>query len=92
LENQRQQVALETRIAYLRLKKALDLVPTLKAQTEYAREAVRLAGERYQQRLGSLVELNQAEAALAEAEARELTQVYAVKGADAELQFAIGRR
>ncbi len=92
LEIERQQVALQTRVAYLRLKNALDLIPALKAQSEYAREAARLAGARYRERLGSLVELNQSQAALAEAEAREITQAYAVKTADAELQFAVGHR
>ena len=92
LESQRQQVALEARTAYLRLQKALALIRAVQAQAEYARQAVRLAQARYGERLGTLVELNQAGAGLAEAETREVTQIYDIKIAEAELQFAVGRQ
>ena len=92
LGNQRQQVELETRTAYLRLQNALESIPAQKAQAEYAREAARLARERFRERLGSFVELNQAEAGVAEAEAREAAQIYDAKTAEAELEFAIGHR
>ena len=91
LENERQQATLETRTAYLRFEKALEIIPVVQAQAQYVREAVRLAQARYRERLGSLVELTQAEAGLAEAEARDVTQFYEAKAAEAELRFAVGR-
>jgi outer membrane protein len=92
LEDLSQQVELEARRSHLRLQNALRSIPALKLQSEYSRRAVRLARERYRERLGTMVELNQAEAALAQAEAAEATGMYAIKLAEAELNFAIGRR
>lgn len=92
IEELTQQVALGTRTAYVQFQNALQSLPMLKVRTEYAREAVRLAAARYRERLGTIVELNQAEASLAEAQAAEVTGAYRVKSAEAELRFAVGRR
>jgi outer membrane protein TolC len=92
IEELMQQIALETRTAYFQLQNALQSLPTLRLRAEYSREAVRLASARYRERLGTIVELNQAEAGLAEAEAGEVTGIYRVKSAEAELRFAVGRR
>jgi outer membrane protein TolC len=82
----------ETRTAFLRLQNALQSIETRKSRATFAREAARLARARYQERLGSMVELTQAEANLGEAEASEVIGVYTTRVAESELRFAIGRR
>src|SRR5260370_9475635 len=84
-ESLKQQVALEIRTAWFRLKNAIDSLPVLHLQTEYARSATRLADERYRERLGSFVELSTAQASLAEASARESVGFYDPKMAQPEL-------
>jgi outer membrane protein TolC len=85
-------VALEIRTAWFRLKNALDSIPVCHLETEYARNAARLADERYRERLGSFVELAAAQASLAGASAGESVGLYDVKIAEAELRHAAGRR
>ena len=87
-EGLRQQIALETRTSYYRLENAIESIPVRQVQTEASGEAVRLARARYREQLGSIVELNEAEALLAEAEAHKASAVYAAKIAEAELEFA----
>ncbi len=91
-ESLKQQVALEIRTAWFRLRNATDSLPMLHLQTEYARNATRLADERYRERLGSFVELSIAQASLAEASASESVGLYDAKIAEAELRRAAGRR
>lgn len=91
-ESWKQQVALEIRTAWFHFQNAIDSLPALRLQTEYARNAARLADERYRERLGSFVELNAAQASLAEASAGESEGVYDVKLREAELLHAAGRR
>ncbi|MBI3471386.1 MAG: TolC family protein [Candidatus Solibacter usitatus] len=91
LDDLLQQVTLETRTAYFRLQNAQASIPTRQQQADYARSAARLARARYRERLGSMVELSQAEAALAEAEATQAAAVFQAKTAEAELRFAAGR-
>jgi outer membrane protein TolC len=91
-EASKQQVALEIRTAWFQLKNAIDSLPVLHLETEYARNAERLAGERYRERLGSFVELDAAQATLAEASARESVGLYDAKTAEAALRRAAGRR
>jgi outer membrane protein len=91
-ESLKQQVALEVRTAWFRLKNAIDSLLVLHLQTEYARNATRLADERYRERLGSFVELSTAQASLAEASASESVGFYDAKMAEAELRRAAGRR
>lgn len=88
----KQQVAFEIRTAWFRLKNAFDSLPVFRLQSEYARSAARLAGERYRERLGSFVEVAAAEASLAEASANESTGWYDVRIAEAELRRASGRK
>ncbi len=87
-----QQVTLEIHSADVRLLNALASLPVLHTQADAARQALRLATERYRERLGSIVELNQAQANVAEALAGEVTGLYQVKTAESELRFAVGRR
>ena len=91
LEDLRQRVSLETRNSYFRLQNSLESLPVRQLQVEHAREAVRLAEARYRQQLGTIVELNEAETRLAEAEADNVSELYQVKVAEAELRFAVGR-
>ncbi len=84
-------MALEIRTVWFRLKNAIDSLPVLHLQTEYARNATRLADERYRERLGSFVELSTAQASLAEASASESVGLFEAKAAEAELRRAAGR-
>ncbi len=88
----RQQVALEIRTAWFHLKNVIDSLPVLHLQTEYARNAFRLANERYRERLGSFIELSAAQASVADASAGESVGLYDVKTREAELARAVGRR
>jgi len=88
----KQQIALEVRAAWLQLKNAIDSLPTLRLQTEYARNAARLADERYREQIGSFVDLSTAQLALAEASVSEVTGLYDLKVREAELRHAAGLR
>jgi outer membrane protein len=90
-ESLKQQVALEVRTAWFHLQNAIDALPALHLQAEYARNAARLADERYRERLGSFVELNAAQTGLEEASASESVGVYDVKLREAELLRGVGR-
>ncbi len=89
-EDLRQQIVLETCTSYYRLENAIESIPVRQVQTEASGEAVRLARARYREQLGSMVELNESEALLAQAEAHKASAVYAAKIAEAELEFATG--
>jgi len=90
-ESLRQHVSLEVRSAWSRLKNAIDARPMLQLQVQAARTAVRLADERYRERLGSFVDLTAAQSSFAEASAGEAVGFYDVKLAEAELRRAVGR-
>ena len=89
-EDLRQQIVLETRTSYYRLENAIESIPVRQVQTEASGEAVRLARALYREQLGSMVELNESEALLAQAEAHKASAVYAAKIAEAALEFATG--
>ncbi len=95
IENQeeelRQRVSFEVRDAYLRLEEAMNAVPMLHLQAEAARQAVRLASERYKERLGSLVELAQAQASLAEATRDEASGLFEKQVSQFKLLLTAGR-
>ncbi len=88
----KQQIALEVRAAWLQLKNAIDSLPTLRLQTEYSRNAARLADERYREQIGSFVDLSTAQLAVAEASTSESSGLYDLKVREAELRRAVGRR
>jgi outer membrane protein TolC len=92
MEDLKQQVAVEVRGAGIHLRNALSSLPLLHTQADAARQAVRLATERYNERLGSIVELNQALSNLAESLAGETIGLYQVKITESELRRAVGRR
>jgi outer membrane protein len=91
-EFSKQQVALQVRTAWFELKNAIDSLPVLHLQTEYARNATRLAAERYRERIGSFVDLSAAQSSLAEASATEAVGLYDANIADAQLRRAAGHR
>jgi outer membrane protein TolC len=92
MDGLKQQVAVEVRGADIHLRNALAAPPLLRTQADAARQAVRLATERYNERLGSIVELTQAMSNLAESLAGETIGLYQVKIAESELRRAVGRR
>jgi outer membrane protein TolC len=63
----------------------------LQLQVQVARNAVRLANERYRERLGSFVDLTAAQSSLEQASAGEAVGFFDVKTAEAELRRAMGR-
>ena len=73
-------------------KCGFESIPLHRVQTEAAGEALKLARARYREQLGTMVELNEAAAQLADAEAAVTTALYDAKIAEAELTFAVGRR
>jgi outer membrane protein TolC len=87
----RQHVSLEVRSAWFQLKNAIGARPMLQLQVQAARNAVRLADERYRERLGSFVDLTAAQSSFAEASAGVAVGFYDVKLAEAELRRAVGR-
>ena len=92
MEDLKFQVAEEVRRADIRLRNALAALPLLRIQADSARQALRLAPERYNERLGSIVELYQALSNLAESLAGETIGLYQVKLAESQLRRAVGRR
>ena len=70
---------------------SLQAVPLREIRAQASHEAVRLARARYREQLGTMVDLNQAESRLAQAEADEWVGLYATKIAEADLDFAVGR-
>jgi outer membrane protein TolC len=90
LEELRQLVALETRIAYYAVRAASEKLPLREQQATLAAEAVRLARARYREQLGSLVELSQAESEQETAQAAAAAASYELQTALAELRFATG--
>jgi outer membrane protein TolC len=91
-EEARHQVAFETRTTYFDLQTALEALPVRRLQAEYAQSAVDLATVRYEEQLGDVVALNEAESRLAAAEASRIAAAYEVQKLQAELRFATGRR
>ena len=90
-EEMRQQVTFEVRAAALGLRPAVEAVASVRAQLEFAERALRLASERYRERLGTIVELDSAQSARAQAAEAEAAALYDVKVAEAELRLAVGR-
>jgi len=91
-EELRQQTELETREAYYALENARESIPVRELQLEHAQEAVSLAEARYAEQLGTIVELTEAEAQAADAQAERISTLYAAKTAEARLRLAVGER
>lgn len=87
-----QQVTYEVRRALALLRNAVASLPAVEARTEASRQAARLAAGRYGEKLGSIIELTQAQAALAEATAADAVARYEIQRAEARLTAALGRK
>jgi len=76
LENQRQQVALEVRRAWLDWQAAQQQLAAAQAQETAARQSLDATRQRYLAGVGTLIELTQARAALANAQSQLVTARY----------------
>ncbi|HET7461821.1 MAG TPA: TolC family protein [Longimicrobium sp.] len=76
LENQRQQVALEVRRAYLDFRSAQEQLRAAGAGQTAARQSLAATEERYRAGVGTLVEVTQARATLAQAQSALVTARY----------------
>ena len=91
VEDLLQLIELDVRVAHSQLQAASEVVPLIAIEVGAAGDAVRLARARYREQLGSAVEVTQAEAALANAEAKAAKARYALGTAQARLDHAVGR-
>jgi outer membrane protein TolC len=90
-ESLKQQIRYEVRTTWLKVQEALDALPLLQSEAAASRSAVHLASARYQERLGSAVELMSAQSNLAQALSAEYSGTIDVVIAEADLQFAEGK-
>ncbi len=90
LEQLKLGVAFEVRAAALNLQEAIERVSTTAANVALAEEALRLARVRYNSEISTLVEISDAESALAEARFNNVQATYDTAIAQAELQRATG--
>ncbi len=86
------QIGYEVRRAVALLESAVASLPAVQARRVASQHAARLASERYREKLGSIIEVTQAQAALAEATAAESVARYDLRRAEAQLNATLGRR
>lgn len=86
-----QRIESEVRQAYSRLEAARASIASYRLQADAARNASRLALERYKERLGSGIEVNAAQTELVKAVAGEATILYEVLSAESALRLAVGK-
>jgi outer membrane protein TolC len=91
VESLRQQMDLEVKRAYLLLEAAKAQVAAAQKEAAQAREAHRIATLRYQEGVGTSVEILDAEANLEGAKTRLNEAVYGLNLAVAEMELAVGR-
>jgi outer membrane protein len=87
----KQDVALEVRRATLDLARAREAITVSERAREQARENLELAEGRYQAGVGNVIELTDAQAQRASAEAEYVRSLYGFHTAVAELERAIGQ-
>ena len=87
----KQDVALEVRRATLDLARAREAIGVSERAREQARENLELADGRYQAGVGNVIELTDAQAQRASAEAEYVRALYGFHTAVAELERAIGQ-
>ncbi|MFZ5862353.1 MAG: TolC family protein [Nitrospirota bacterium] len=85
-----QQVRLETRQAFLRIKEAEELVRSQAQNVVQAEKALRIARRRYEQGLGTQLDVTDSRVALTQARVNELSALYRHELAVAELDRAVG--
>ena len=88
----RQNVTLEVRQAYLNINDAQTRASSATLGTQQAAEAARIAGVRYQNGLGTFLDVINAQAQLAQAQINELNAQYDYQTALAQLVRAVGSR
>jgi len=91
LESQRQRIELEVKSAYLQLEAARAQVAAAQKEVEQAQEAHRIATLRYEEGVGTSVEILDAEASLEGAKTRLNGAIYGLNLAVAQLDLAVGR-
>lgn len=90
LHDVEQQVRLETRQAFLRIKEAEELVRSQAQNVAQAEKALRIARRRYEQGLGTQLDVTDSQVALTQARVNELSALYRHELAVAELVRAVG--
>jgi len=85
------QVMLEVRSAYLSLLEAAERMRATEKDVEQAREALRLAQLRYKAGLSPVIEVTDAEVALAQSRTNQVNAYYDYLLAKARLEKAVGR-
>jgi outer membrane protein TolC len=83
-------IKLQVTRAWLNYKTRQAQIAVAQEQVRTARNSTRLAGERYRLQLGAVVELTDAEATLARAEAQWINAIYDEAIGRAELNWAVG--
>jgi TolC family type I secretion outer membrane protein len=91
VESLRQQIELEVKSAYVQVGSARGQVMAAQRELAQAQEAHRIARIRYQEGVGTSVEILDAEASLGGAKTRLNQAIYGLNLAVAELELAIGR-
>ncbi len=86
------QIGYEVRRALALLQNAVASLPAVQARRVASQHAARLASERYREKLGSIIEVTQAQAAVAEATAAESVTRYELRRAEAQLNATLGRK
>ena len=90
LRDRQQQVSLGVDRAVINLKTAREKLSAFKAELRSARENFDLAQHRYREGVGSIIEVSEAQALLATAEADDVRGQAALHLAIAQLQDAVG--
>lgn len=91
VESLKQQIRLETKSAYVQVGSARAQVAAAQRELAQAQEAHRIATIRYQEGVGTSVEILDAEANLEGAKTRLNEAIYGLNLAVAELELAVGR-
>jgi outer membrane protein TolC len=90
LHDVEQQVRLETRQAFLRIREAEELVRSQAQNVVQAEKALRIARRRYEQGLGTQLDVTGSQVALTQARVNGLSALYRHELAVAELERAVG--
>ena len=90
LENQRQQVGLEVRRGYLDLQAAQQQLTAAQAQVTAAQQSLTATDQRYRAGVGTLVELTQARAVLAQAQSQLVSARYNLVFQREVVNYSIG--
>ena len=91
LENEKNGVRMEVRQAQLSIESALSRLEVAKRQLEHSREDYRIASRRYEENVGTNLDMIDARVALINSMSEVVTAIYDIKTAESNLTFAIGR-